>query len=1234
MPRKKTKAQLAKEAADRKNLYGYKGLSVGTIASPRIYTGDRTKPGPFSDLYSMYENLGEEIFGPPTSRDRLSQAIAQNIESPIRASSPAYRSVYGTVEEQLSSYRAFEADYRLALRTELKEGVALSAGRIKQIEAGLSEYAPIDLSLISSLQARSQLREIFNTRVIKTKPLIENLGLPGLYTPSGNPGRLTSRYMASTADGYEPIIDILQGATFSIDPNATTLSNISPQASFRMGMQSLPPSISLTQRVARGGRLSLSDLPDDAILHSLDIEAEDVTPDALMRSVSAGTSRLSKYSDGSVKIRKVSGIENQELGAALITPRMKGLPSTDPAGLDRVMDFSSATAIREALVGLPGTDKKFDITTKTGRVQAADHFRGMLRTFNQSGHYLVTTFGESYDIPKMAQTFRAMEEFSAEGGEELLKEFERKMASGGMIDTLGLVKERLNNRIVDRLSAATTTTEQKALLAFQGLLSPSAMHRTRVAGEAVSPFGLGNLIQSTNFLQLLAEKGDSELIETLATSQGAHIASVDKDISLKVLEHLEELDIADPISGLDLSGLAPEMQRLIVRAQRRQRGSSAVTVTTNIADVRTLTNSVFDNLTQTGAIKRVQIDIDAAATEGIDPALSGLTGTIKFDPSSRSFRLYSGPEATPSALPSGFNAEEYIRRTLKDERRLRIGQRLGDNQSMVISTGINPIDAGNIQSINTLVTDAATSRSRPLIDAVTPQINDTNEAQFISGMSSTKTNIGYPYMSDTEGVSSSITGLMRDQLTGVDLNAANSYMKSLRDAGVGSIGINPEVRSLMVGLSEMTASQGARNRTLIASALGVAREDTRVSVLSERLSDTMKYFSELGIFHAGTQKQLVTTDSVLLLPTSILKDMTTYTSSGKKVKLLDPEALKLKSHSVRLSRATRATEELETVNFIMGGEIARGTGPLAQKQAREEATSAYQAIHNMLQAGGNTPKAAIDAGLAIGDEQTLSILGEFGGAPGTDAAKAKIESMTQTIIRHGFGGAAAEPGEASRGIAQLLSVAGEGADADTIASGKGVAYSIANVSEEGVTLVPRVSEAALREADRVRRTPGIASDALEAATDIKTRASATSQLGMLQAGIRRADQSQGFLDRLKTAYDSSSSATNIDLLNRLKVIKPRVYKSVGAVAALSAGYYLARRKAKSDPIDEVMEQQPLEQEGPMSISDFNRADQALARQTSSRRDPLVTAGVVGNLDRNKIGHTQMGANKYNHLYGA
>ena len=39
-----------------------------------------------------------------------------------------------------------------------------------------------------------------------------------------------------------------------------------------------------------------------------------------------------------------------------------------------------------------------------------------------------------------------------------------------------------------------------------------------------------------------------------------------------------------------------------------------------------------------------------------------------------------------------------------------------------------------------------------------------------------------------------------------------------------------------------------------------------------------------------------------------------------------------------------------------------------------------------------------------------------------------------------------------------------------------------------------------------------------------------------------------------------------------------------------------------------------------------------ARTAQSTSDPLATAGVVGNLDRRKIGHTNMGPNKYEHLY--
>jgi hypothetical protein len=40
-----------------------------------------------------------------------------------------------------------------------------------------------------------------------------------------------------------------------------------------------------------------------------------------------------------------------------------------------------------------------------------------------------------------------------------------------------------------------------------------------------------------------------------------------------------------------------------------------------------------------------------------------------------------------------------------------------------------------------------------------------------------------------------------------------------------------------------------------------------------------------------------------------------------------------------------------------------------------------------------------------------------------------------------------------------------------------------------------------------------------------------------------------------------------------------------------------------------------------------------SQQVYSRiQDPLATAGVVGNLDRAKIGHTNMGSNKYDYLF--
>jgi hypothetical protein len=100
----------------------------------------------------------------------------------------------------------------------------------------------------------------------------------------------------------------------------------------------------------------------------------------------------------------------------------------------------------------------------------------------------------------------------------------------------------------------------------------------------------------------------------------------------------------------------------------------------------------------------------------------------------------------------------------------------------------------------------------------------------------------------------------------------------------------------------------------------------------------------------------------------------------------------------------------------------------------------------------------------------------------------------------------------------------------------------------------------------------------------------------------------------------------------------RLYESnkgkfaLGALALAGAvtGYKMAKRGNENDLYDATMAPAPVEEgQRPYGIQEALMSN----GQTSRRRDPLFTAGVVGNLDRQKIGHTSMGSNKHSHLFG-
>jgi hypothetical protein len=1028
------------------------------------------------------------------------------------------------------------------------------------------------------------------------------------------------------------MLDLFQNGTFSIDPRSQQGAFTPPELSFRMGTSSLPSLETLRNRVALGGRRGIQDLPNDSVLYFLDTETTGAARSDIIRSISMRETRLSNVSG----VAQISDPSPGNLGARFVTAQMASLPAADPSDLTRTISFADAVIKRETHFGTPAarglTDKIFDLTSSEGRVSAANYYQETFRRLTQDNAYLVA-YNARFDAQKLMDSASSLGEFMDNPeSRQLLEKLQQKIANGGVIDIFEMAKTRLTDKLSARLSAAGDDSERRALLGIESLLSPRALGRAQTAGEAVKPFGLENLVESSNLLTLMARSGtteEMEIINTLASGASAHIDVTDETVARLLFKHMQSLDLNVPGAAPDFSGLDPSVVSKIQRGQLNIASARAMVSTVNLSDPRYLTENVLGHMMNVEeAFQRIEVEAPLSAIIG---GAASERGTLRYDPSSGQYKFISprsGLNAPIEQTVERSTAEGFIRREIAAVRSLAPDASLEGRQAIISTLGISPIQQANIEYTNRFLTSNINSRiATGSISQISTSIGE-NEEAFFRAMSATGNVTGFSAETAPDG--SGFLGRVRGAHQIVGRSSREAYVKALYEGGVSSASLNPELRSAVVSLSAMTSEIGAKNQSLLKSLfpeIADAEElQGRVSAAEGLVARNIRSMSDIGITHMKTQKTLSVGESVIALPFSVLKQMKTLDESGNQIDFLN--GLGQRSSRVRLSVAAR--ERGVSVNAIFGGSLGQRMTESQARVARVEAESAYAAVRGMVQ--GKSPEAMVQEGLAASRSQALSTL----------ASVQDKERFVSSYMERGFIGATLEASDdvsenTVQNVARVVQEFSGGVDNDLIAVQRGLVMNAAQMDEDSAAFAIRMSDEAMQEAQR----------AGQAGVDLMARSSAGSQLDILRGALRRGVDDPEFFGRLRSFLSRAEPSEDLasarpvarrafrdaSILEKMDILKPKIYKGAIGVAALSAGYYLARRGSQNQAFEEVMERQPTEQ-GPLSIKEFNDLDQTLASQTSSRRDPLVTAGVVGNLDRNKSNHHKMGSDKYNHLFGA
>ena len=1099
-------------------------------------------------------------------------------------------------------YREFEDEFFRVLSD--KENRSIGA---RNINIDLEKNSGrIDLTNLT-YKTQQDMKELFLRRVMQMESLLPEAGVPNMEFPSGNLYRSLIKY--DTENFSHPAITILNRMMFNIDPSKQGLQAFNFGGSSLLQADILENITTMADTPIQAGKRIVTfdsettGVMKDSQVRQFAYQIEEATADGRRIIIDPNTGLRAVGDEGI----QVTSFSNRQMNLARASISGQSMPLSDFVAK---LEGRTNLEMGEGGVNFVNESKKL-LTT-------------MLNADHVSGHNVL------FDIDMMGRTLESLDAFhkDAEATDLLNQFYGRIREKGFLIDT----QETMRSYLYDKASTKFAGDPDKASRFVSQLLGPETLASIGIGGST-APVSVENIALNTNIFQLI-EQEDQELAKQMTNQlkKGSHIA--DTDVALQAAmdryRRSGQLDFRFDTGGVPIDRPLSEFEKF---ARNQVFKSGAINPTTNVASVQHISDSVFRYATSEAGMKRAKITTSGSALGLVDAG----EGILSYSKSQEAF-TYRRFGTEDSVIIDEAIAKTNLTRTLNQARaqgegissNIRVGtssvnvtRNLADEQ--IISLGFNMIQSTGIDEA---------ARATSIASGIT-NANLADEKTFIRSLGLTSEQFGegrsFRTIMDSISGRQEMVAPLRNPLE-MSRETIDSYYLNAAKAGLPFNTINVADRALSVGIAQSTFK--------IAESAPKAAYAQNASLLSEM---GFSFFNMQDAARIGTVSSAgdVNPPSKVMMPFAQVFDIGSSTvgenvaTSSLSVKAFgslaggsgDILSTDLNRFTLSYVSGTGETGQKAAarVNLVWGA-----NGGLSKQQSEAFAAYAYENANNFRDLLSQMDN--IDAATDVSKVSSANELLTSGQKYATGSADERIKMVTQLaehIRDRGIVMGFAE-GDAAEGIRQSYLARGMDITGNDVRASN-MFMRIAHADKEsGILVMSAVSDAVQDEA--MGRSSAVAQREANQAFQTYQRANEIlndkSNRSMAKRVIAssRASSSQDVPVDLTTDVrrDFVTPMTDFYVQNKRKI-----GFAVLGLAAAGIGYYMYKKNREQNIYEESMATMPTEIGSPSP----RREIQPTPLAQSTRRDPLVTAGVVGNLDRNKINHSRMGPRKYDHLYG-